>query len=71
MTTADKLFALIDESGTASVNSLATETHIPRSTLNRRLATDEGWLVTELIALAKALNVRPIDLLPDTFTQEV
>lgn len=64
MTIAENVQAIIDRTD-LTINGVAASAHIPRSTLVRRLATDDGWLVVEVIGLASVLGVIPSDLLPD------
>lgn len=61
--TATQVAAAIATTGN-SVAGVATATLIPRSTLQRKIAGDVDFTVTELHKIAKAIGVRTVDLLP-------
>ena len=54
----------MDRAGISEV-VLADETHIPRSTLRRRLSGTSDWLTGELTAISARLDLRLLDLLAD------
>lgn len=54
----------MDEAGISEV-TLAEDTHIPRSTLRRRLSGTSDWLTGELTAISARLGVSLLDLLAE------
>lgn len=63
-TIAGRVRAAMDDAGLSEV-VLADETHIPRSTLRRRLSGKTDWLTGELTAISARLGVPLLDLLAD------
>lgn len=51
--------------GDVSEVVLADDTHIPRSTLRRRLSGESDWLTSELTKIGERLGVTLLDLLAD------
>lgn len=63
-TIADRVRAAMQRAGVSEV-VLSEDTHIPRSTLRRRLSGTSDWLTSELTAISGRLGVRLLDLLAD------
>ncbi|SEC89266.1 helix-turn-helix domain-containing protein [Arthrobacter woluwensis] len=63
---ADKIAAAIFRSG-RSLNSVATESGIPRTTFQRKINGTTPWTVEELAAVGDVLGVKPSSFLPDRF----
>lgn len=62
--TAKRVAAAIEAAGETKLG-IAEKTHIPRTTLLRRLAGVTPFYVDELHAIAGVLGVSVVDLLPD------
>lgn len=52
------------------LSRLADKTLIPRTTLQRKVAGDADFTVSELARIAAALDMHPGDLLPHNFTHQ-
>lgn len=67
--TADKVSEAITQSK-KSVASIAEETFIARSTLQRKLAGKSEFTIDDLYAIAQALGISTKSLLPDELLNE-
>ena len=65
---AEAVDAAIDASGRTKL-SIAEETGIPYSTLNRKLAAKADFMFRELLAIADALGVKPSQFTPPPFKE--
>ncbi|MGP9528622.1 helix-turn-helix domain-containing protein [Glutamicibacter sp. AOP5-A2-18] len=65
--TANKVAEAIENSKNATVYSVAKQTGIPRTSLNRKLVGGTDFTVYEIARIAMALGVDPNDLLPSEF----
>lgn len=67
--TAKHVAALIAQSG-HSVSSVATETLIPRTTLQRKLNGSAGFTMSDLHLIAKAIGKRTREMIPAEVLQD-
>jgi len=67
--TATKVAAAIARSG-HSVSTIAEQTFIPRSTLQRKLAGRSKFTIDDLFAIAQVIGVKTRSLLPEEILNE-